>query len=218
MTTPLVCWGATGQARVLHEFLPALGYELIACFDNNPSVRPPFADVPLVGDWNAFTNWRKEHRGNIACIVAVGGARGEDRVKIQQRLSAAGLSPISVVHPTAFVATNAAYAAGTQILAMSAVCVEATLGEACIVNTRASVDHECVLGHGVHVGPGATLCGDVRVDDFAFIGAGATILPRVHIGRSAVIGAGAVVARDVAPGVCVLGVPARLQAKDDLKE
>jgi sugar O-acyltransferase (sialic acid O-acetyltransferase NeuD family) len=208
---PLICWGATGQAKVLREFLPALGYELIACFDNNTSVRPPFADVPLIGDWNAFASWRNEHSGSIACIVAIGGARGEDRVTIQERLTASGLNPICLVHPTAFVAKNASYASGTQILAMSAVCVEATLGEACIVNTRASVDHECILGDGVHIGPGATLCGGVRVDDFAFVGAGATILPRVHIGRGAVIGAGAVVARDVAPGVCVLGVPARVQ-------
>jgi sugar O-acyltransferase (sialic acid O-acetyltransferase NeuD family) len=196
---------------VLREFLPALGFELLACFDNNTNVRPPFADVPLVGDWSAFASWRRKFPGTIACIVAIGGARGEDRVKIQHRLSAEGLNPISLVHPTAFVAANASYSAGSQILAMSAVCTSTSLGEACIINTRASVDHECVLGNGVHIGPGATLCGEVHVDDFAFIGAGATVLPRVRIGRNAVVGAGAVVARDVAPGVCVAGVPARVR-------
>ena len=148
---PLVCWGATGQAKVLREFLPALGFELLACFDNNTNVRPPFADVPLVGDWSAFASWRKKFPGSIACVVAVGGAHGEDRVKIQHRLSAEGLDPISLVHPTAFVAANASYSAGSQILAMSAVCASTSLGEACIINTRASVDHECVLGNGVHM-------------------------------------------------------------------
>ena len=210
--SPIVCWGAKGQAKVLYEFLPALGYHLIACFDNNPDARSPFEDVPLVGDWNAFAVWRGQHAGPIACVVSIGGENGSERMDVQMRLAYAGLRPVTLVHPTAFVAKNAAIGAGTQILAMSAVCAEARLGDACIVNTRASVDHECTLGSGVHIGPGATLCGEVRVNDFAFVGAGATILPHVQIGRGAVVGAGAVVARDVPPGSCVVGVPARARA------
>jgi sugar O-acyltransferase (sialic acid O-acetyltransferase NeuD family) len=210
--TPLICWGATGQAKVLREFLPVLGYQLIACFDNNASVRSPFADVPLVGDWRAFATWRRQHPEPVACVVAIGGARGVDRTEIQKLLVDSGLQPVSLIHPTAFVAESALFGAGTQILAMSAVCVDARLGEACIINTAASVDHDCTLGNGVHVGPGATLCGSVLVDDWAFVGAGATILPHVQIGRGAIIGAGAVVARDVLPGVCVVGVPARIHS------
>jgi sugar O-acyltransferase (sialic acid O-acetyltransferase NeuD family) len=213
-STSLVCWGAAGQTKVLNEFLPALGYRLVALFDNDTSIRSPLSQVPLVGDWSAFQQWREEHTGPIACIVAIGGGRGADRMTIQLQLADAGLHPVSLVHPTAFVAANAMIGAGSQILAMSAVCAEARLGQACIVNTRASVDHQCVLGDGVHVGPGATLCGEVRIDSFAFVGAGATILPRVRIGRSAVVGAGAVVARDVAAGTCVVGIPARTQAAE----
>jgi UDP-3-O-[3-hydroxymyristoyl] glucosamine N-acyltransferase len=43
----------------------------------------------------------------------------------------------------------------------------------------------------------------------AAIGGGASLLPGVVIGRDAVVGSGAVVTRDVAPGVRVMGVPAR---------
>ena len=49
-----------------------------------------------------------------------------------------------------------------------------------------------------------------RIRRGASIGSGATILCGITIGEGAMIGAGAVVTRDVAPGVTVAGVPARV--------
>jgi sugar O-acyltransferase (sialic acid O-acetyltransferase NeuD family) len=116
-----------------------------------------------------------------------------------------------VVHPSAFVAPDGLLGRGTQVLAQSAVCAEARLGEACIINTLAGVDHDCVLGDGVHIGPGATLCGAVSVGDFTLIAAGAVVLPRIRIGRNVLVGAGAVVTKDVPDDVVVYGNPARIR-------
>lgn len=49
----------------------------------------------------------------------------------------------------------------------------------------------------------------VTIDDDVWIGIGAIILKGVHIGKGARIGAGAVVTTDVAPGIEVVGNPAR---------
>lgn len=49
----------------------------------------------------------------------------------------------------------------------------------------------------------------ITLGDDVWIGAGAVILPGVTVGSGAIIGAGAVVTRDVAPGVTVVGTPAR---------
>jgi acetyltransferase-like isoleucine patch superfamily enzyme len=86
---------------------------------------------------------------------------------------------------------------------------KAVIGDSCILNTRASVDHESILGNGVHIGPGAVLCGLVQVDDFSFIGAGATVLPRIKIGKNCIIGAGAIVTKDIMDNEIVIGNPAR---------
>lgn len=85
----------------------------------------------------------------------------------------------------------------------------ARTGEGCIVNTGATVDHDCVLGDFVHVAPGVNLAGTVTVGDNVMIGIGASVVPGITIVAGATVGAGAVVIRDVPAGATVVGVPAR---------
>jgi sugar O-acyltransferase (sialic acid O-acetyltransferase NeuD family) len=209
VTRPLVIWGASGHAKVLAEFVGGLGYEIVALFDNDAGRDSPLAGVPVLHGREGLNRWRAEHGGDAAGLVAVGGARGADRLELQALLAASGCKPVAVVHPTAWVAADARIGAGSQVLAQAFVGAGSSVGEACIVNTAASVDHECSLGDGVHVAPGATLTGCITVGDHAFVGAAAVVLPRLRIGADAVVGAGAVVTRDVPAGATVVGNPAR---------
>ena len=208
----MIFWGATGQAKVLRECLAGGGIKLAAVFDNNPRVSPPFADVPLLYGKAGFEAWLKSRPSHepVGFLVAMGGARGRDRIELHDYLESFGLLALIARHATAFVAENAVIAPGCQILAQSAVCVEAVLGRACVINTAASVDHECRLGDGVHIGPGAHLAGLVTVENYATIYTGAVVIPGIRIGEGAVVGAGAVVIDDVPPGTVVVGNPARI--------
>lgn len=210
---PIVFWGATGHARVLRELVESRGCRLVALFDNNPDVPPPFPDVPLFIGRQGFHAWRSDNPRATFSLAAIGGAHGRDRLELQGFLDAQGLRPIVARHPTAFVAADARLGRGCQVLARAAVCAGAVLGAACIINTAASVDHECRLEDGVHIGPGATLCGRVSVGQAAFVGAGAVVLPGIRVGEDAVVGAGAVVTRDVGDGVVCVGNPARVHAR-----
>jgi acetyltransferase-like isoleucine patch superfamily enzyme len=81
---------------------------------------------------------------------------------------------------------------------------------------------EIVIGNGVALSPGVTLCGashdygsldlsdkagTIRIHDRVWIGANTIILPGVEIGEGAVIGAGSVVAKDVPPWSIGMGNP-----------
>jgi sugar O-acyltransferase (sialic acid O-acetyltransferase NeuD family) len=204
-------WGASGHARVLYELTRSQGFQLVALFDNATNSPPTFLGVPVFIGSAGFERWR--HTSTITGVhgvVAIGGARGRERLAILARFERNSVTPLTLVHPTAFVAETALLGTGTQVLAQAAIAVDARVGAACIVNTRAGVDHECVLGDGVHIGPGATLAGCVTVGDNTLVGAGAVVLPRVRLGRDVIVGAGAVVTRDVVDGGLVVGNPARL--------
>jgi len=170
-------------------------------------VTSPVGKVVLGVD--GLDSWLAEHPGpERGFAVAIGGRGGRDRLEIHSLLVARGLTPVSVCHPTAWVSPTAVIGAGSQFLGRSFLGTAVTVGSQCIVNTAATVDHECSIGDGVHIGPGATLAGEVKIEDNVFVGAGATVLPRVHLGADSVVGAGAVVTADVPPGETVAGVPA----------
>ena len=212
MLKPIIFWGAAGQAKVLAEFMEAAGYRLAALFDNDAAQLSPIKGVPVHFGRAGFEAWRRNcGEADVYGLVAVGGSRGRDRCELQAYLQTNGVEMITAIHPKAIVATNAQVGSGSQILAGAIVCAEAVLGIACIVNTGASVDHECRLQNGVHIGPGAVLSGCVSVGEYSFIGAGAVILPRINIGKNTIVGAGAVVTRDIPDGKVAYGNPARVK-------
>lgn len=209
----VILWGGTGQAKMVRPIIEHFGSRVVAVFDDTAGLAPPFPDVPLYCGWDAFEKWIRERDSEgIGFCIAVGNPHGRARLRLHQKIAGAGLRPVTVAHPSAAIAENATIAEGCQILPGAVVGAEARIGRQCIVNTRASVDHEDVLEDGVEISPGATLCGLVHVETNGWIGAGATVLPRLRIGADAVVGAGSVVTRNVPPGACVVGVPARAMA------
>jgi len=210
----IIIWGASGHAKVLYEFCGKLGYELVALFDNNHGIASPVAGVPLYYAKDGFMRWMAD-RANVElrCLVAIGGERGRDRFEIQRYLQSQGVPAATVVHPAAYVAESAILGEGSQILAGAVVGAEARLGSSCIVNTAASVDHECHIEDGVHLAPGVTRAGCVRVGRFSFLGVGAMVLPRITIGTNCIIGAGSLVTRDIPDSVVAYGNPARVVRK-----
>jgi sugar O-acyltransferase (sialic acid O-acetyltransferase NeuD family) len=207
----IVFWGATGQSRVLHEAISGSDMRLAALVDNRKFGELRLLGVPLLHGELNLDEWlaREADAGQLYYAIAVGGAHGGDRLMLMDTLERRGLRAWTIIHRTAFVATDAIIGAGCQVLAHSSVCAVARLGRGVIVNTAASVDHDSELCDGVHVGPGARLAGETYVGERSFIGTGAIVLPRVRIGEDVVVGAGAVVLHDVPAGTTVVGNPAR---------
>jgi len=207
----IVLWGATGQARVLREALDGSGVDVAAIVDNRRLASPVPGVSMLLGE-AGLDAWLAKYKARSALLfaIAVGGARGADRLRLFDVVRKRGLRPYTVIHRAAFVAADAHLGEGCQVLANAAVCTQTRLGRLVIVNTAASVDHDCSVGDGVHIAPGARLAGEVEIGARAFVGVGAIVLPRLRIGEDAIVGAGAVVTRDVAAGVTVAGNPARV--------
>lgn len=208
MKKDLIIWGATGQCIVLEEFL-SLNYNIIALFDKNKSIASPFTNVPIYNDEAKFLNFIQQKK-NLHFIVAIGGEFGKIRIEVSNKLEDLGLKVINAIHPEANIANNVITGKGVQILISATIATRANIGDYCIVNSSASIDHECNIKEGVHIAPGATLAGCVIVGENSFVGSGAIILPRLKIGANSIIGAGAVVTKDIPPYSVAIGNPAKV--------
>jgi UDP-N-acetylbacillosamine N-acetyltransferase len=204
----LVIWGASGHAMVVADAVRLTAmYEVVGFLDDLNPMRQgtAFFGASVLGGGERLPELLAD--GVRAGFVAIGN--GGDRLRLVRALGQACFGVPVLRHPSAVVAADVEPGPGTFFAAGSIVCPAARIGEAVIINTDATVDHECVLEAGVMIAPGAHLAGGVRVGEGAWIGIGAVVREGVTIGAGAVVGAGAAVVRDVPAGAVVVGVPAR---------
>jgi len=205
----VVVYGAGGQARVLLELMERAGICPIAgIIDDNPDFAGTKIDgIAVLGSAEHLPSLIRVHRIHRA-VIAVGN--NVHRKKLADHARALGLRLPVLIHPHAYVSPTAKLGDGSVVMAGAIVSAHVTMGELGIVNTRASVDHDCLIGDCVHIAPGVTLAGGVTVGNGVLIGVGASVMPGLCIGDDSVVGAGTVVIRDVPSSTTVVGSPARI--------
>ena len=207
----LIIWGASDQCRVNYPILKELGCQIEALIDDTPNKISPFDNIPIYLGKQGLEKYLNATRiDDLGFIVAVSNPFGKVRMELQHFLKTRGLLPLSFADPTALICKSVVYGTGLQVMPLAIVHNEVQIGEQCIINTRALVEHDCNLHDGVEIGPGAVLCGRVNVGQNTWVGANATIRPRITIGSNSIIGAGSVVVVDIPSNVIVAGVPARI--------
>ncbi|MDA2923068.1 acetyltransferase [Acidobacteria bacterium AH-259-L09] len=206
-TPPVVIVGAGGHGRVVLDVLRSAERRVIGFLDDNPSLhRTQVLGTPVLGSTRKAPRLVDKEGASFLVGVADNVVRG----KLMNRLRLFDVPFASVVHPAATVASDVMIESGVVVLAGAVVNTGSRLRVGSLVNTSASVDHDCDLGEFAQVQPGSVLTGGVVVGRYAFIGSRAVVLPLKSIGENAYVGAGAVVVRDVSSNEVVVGVPARV--------
>ncbi len=145
---------------------------------------------------------------NLPLLVGVANPYGATRVAIARHLEQPGHRPFSVISSLSNISTSAVIGRGAQVMPRAFIHEYVSIDGQVIVNTGAIGQHDCVLEAGSEIGPGATLCGRVHVEEQAWVGVGAVVLPGLTVGRNAIVRAGAVVTRSVPPSQVLVGNPA----------
>ena len=195
--TAMIVYGGGGHGKSVIELIQALrSYRIVGIIDDGIPAGGEILGVPILGGAEMLPQLHAD--GVRLAANAVGGiGQIAIRVKVFARLSEAGFTCPTLIHPTAFIEPSARLTAGVQIFPHAYVGSEAQVGFGTIINTSAVVSHDCTLGDYVNLAPGAILAGGVEVGDDTLIGMGVTVNLFVKIGQSAKIGNSATIKADV---------------------
>jgi len=207
-------YGAAGHGRdimpVARESLRArdISADRLVFIDDAPNM-PETINGQRVMTFEAFTAIPADRR-----YVAISISDGAIRARLADKLDAAAIAPLTVIAQNTIMMDEVTLGPGALLSPFVTLTSNIRIGRFFHANLYSYVAHDCVIGDFVTFGPGAKCNGNVVIEDFAYIGSGAVIkqgrleAPTV-IGRGAVVGMGAVVTKSVAPGVTVVGNPAR---------
>lgn len=190
--------GGGGHCRSLLQMLPryivANGYTDLHPAENMPLQYLGDDSVITPGDW-------------LHIAVALGP---DDSLTVRRRLIDSlkeGHKFLSLIAETSICATNTEIGNGTAVM-HGAIINGAKIGQHCIINSGAVIEHEVKLGENCFIGPGAVICGGAEIGSDVIIGAGATVRNGVKICSGATVGMGAAVVSDITEPGKYVGVPA----------
>ncbi|MDA9824572.1 NeuD/PglB/VioB family sugar acetyltransferase [Alphaproteobacteria bacterium] len=181
--------GAGGHASVVASTAAAIGLKIsLVALPNVLSEHAHFPGVKYLTDEELIS--QKNNR-EFRLLNGIGKTIKSDlRACVFQKFKSHGFEFQKLIHPFAYVDPSSHLFEGVQVMAGAIVQNDCSIGENSIVNTKASVDHGCIIGSSSHIAPGAIICGDVSIGDNCFIGAGAVITEGTKIATGMVIKAG----------------------------
>jgi UDP-perosamine 4-acetyltransferase len=208
MNRPVIILGSGGHARVLLDTLLLQPVEVIGLADPCLSRGGKLLGVNILGGDEAVLGYSPDEVELVNGLGSIGDTA--PRKFLYEKFKEKGYCFARVIHPSAVIAGDLRLGEGVQIMAGVVIQPGSSIGSNAIINTRASVDHDCVVGDHAHLAPGVTLSGGVRVGNEAHLGTGAVVIQGIRIGERSTVGAGAVVIRDIPGEMTVIGIPARV--------
>lgn len=198
----LLIIGASGHGRVVADIALKMNcWQQIAFLDDDENIQSTML-IEVIGKTNdAFA-----YISDYDIFVAIGN--NKTREIIQTQLEMAGATIPRLIHPNAIIGEQVEVGIGTVVMAGVVINCCSSIGEGCIVNTGAIIDHDNVIEDYVHISPGVRLAGTVRVGKGSWLGIGSVVSNNVNICSSCKVGAGAVVVRDITESGTYVGVPA----------
>lgn len=207
----LVIWGTGDHSESISPIICQQGYRILCFIDDNKPKSDFNSIIPYFSNLEELVNSRiLLSSRNIYSVVAISNKFKNLRVINYEKLSEYGVKPLSLIDTSSLIRIGTSIGKGVQIMCNVTINSKSTIGDYCLINTGANLEHHCALSEGVEVGPGATLLGRVKVDKFAQIGAGAIVLPGVIIGAHTLIGAGSVVTKNLPKNCIAVGNPAKI--------
>jgi len=193
-----ILYGSGGHAKVVMECLSSEN-KVVEGFFDDASQSTHFQNLPNFG---LYDNAKKPES---FVLITIGNNRIRQLVsqKISHKFGASVFSH-NIISPSVKISE------GSMVLQGAVLNIGSVIGKHVIINTRAVVEHDCIIEDFVHLAPGSVVCGNCRIGEGTLIGANAVVAPNLTIGKWCQISAGSSVLEDIPDNSLVMGVPGKV--------
>ena len=168
-------------------------WNVIGFADDDPKkATGNFEGYPMLG---SIEKASKDKPG-ASVFIAIGDNAIRRKIYAQLR----GHDFPALIDPSAQVSPTTEFKHGTYIACEAVVSVGTEIGKFVIINARAGVGHDSVVGDFANIAPGVSLSGHTKIEDDVFMGTNSCTAPGMTVGKGATIACGTPVMKDVAPG------------------
>lgn len=208
---PLVIIGGGGHAATLCEILLSQRRDVLAVV--SPEVSETFSLFPNIAHLQNDADILAYSNTGVELVNGIGAMpKSYLREKIHTQFKERGYTFAQVISSTAKVSSLVDLGEGVQILNNAVVCLGTSIGDSSIVNTSASIDHNCQIGKHCHIAPGVVMSGQVVVEDRVHIATGASLINNITVGTNSIIGVGTSVTKSIPIGSIAYAPSASLKS------
>lgn len=207
---PLILVGGGGHCKSVIDVAESAGYAILGILDLPENVGEFVLGYPILGTDTDISLYVDK----ADFIVTVGFIKSYLlRLKIHDKIRAAGGQFATIVASTAYVSKYAMIGKGSIVMHQSFVNADAQIGTGCIINTCANIEHDAVIGNYCHISTGVMVNGDCRIGECSFLGSQSVVVNGVSVSSECIIAAGSMVRKNILQKGIYSGNPAMLKIK-----
>ena len=206
----LILLGGGGHCKSVIDAAESAGYQILGILDVPEEVGKEVLSAKIIGtddDIPAYVD-------KAEFVITVGFIKNPSiRIKLYNKVKAAGGKLATVVASTAYVSKYAEIGEGTVVMHHAFVNAGAKVGCNVILNTFSNIEHDAVIGNHCHISTGVMVNGEVHIGNNVFVGSQSVIHNCKTITDDVIIAAGTVVSKNlIKPGIYA-GNPVKFYGK-----
>lgn len=211
MKRPLILIGGGGHCKSVIEVAESADYEIKGILDMPDEVgKEVLPGHKVIGTDDEIPQYVEE----CDFIITVGFIKNPAlRIKLYNKVKAAGGRLASIIASTAHVSKYAELGEGTVIMHHAFVNAGAKIGDNCIINTFVNIEHDAEVGNQCHISTGTMVNGECKIGENCFIGSQSVCANCIEIASDIIVGAGSVVRKSIRVKGIYAGNPAILKIK-----
>jgi len=204
----IILIGAGGHCVSCINAIESTGeWQIAGLVDLQERIGARLLGYEVIGNDDELTELSAHFEAALITVGQILSSSIRRRLFLAARVS--GFELPTIIASTAQISRHVNLGCGTIVLHHGFVNAGAQVGENCILNTGAIIEHNVTIGNHCHISTGAIVNGNCIVGDDSFIGSGAVLINGIHLVQGCIVGAGAVVTEDLHEAGIYIGRPAR---------